>query len=77
MPAGMNLRERVGLNIQDTRRLQGISQEVLALRADVNRGYMGKIENAKYSMTLDMLEKISKALDIDPKYLLNQRSLKK
>ncbi len=77
MPAGMNLRERVGLNIQDTRRLQGISQEVLALRADVNRGYMGKIENAKYSMTLDMLEKISKALDIDPKYLLNQRSQKK
>ena len=77
MPAGMNLRERVGLNIQDTRRLHGISQEVLALRADVNRGYMGKIENAKYSMTLDMLEKISKALDIDPKYLLNQRSLKK
>ena len=77
MPAGMNLRERVGLNIQDTRRLQGISQEVLALRADVNRGYMGKIENAKNSMTLDMLEKISKALDIDPKYLLNQRSQKK
>lgn len=53
----MKLRDRVALNIQDLRRERGLSQEELALRADVNRGYMGKLENAKYAASLDMLEK--------------------
>lgn len=43
----MNLRDRVALNIQDLRRARGLSQEELAHRADVSRGQMGKVENAK------------------------------
>lgn len=69
----MKLRDRVALNIQDLRRERGLSQEELALRADVNRGYMGKLENAKYAASLDMLEKIASALDVDPSALLAPR----
>lgn len=70
----MNLRDRVALNIQDLRRARGLSQEELALRAGVNRGYMGKLENAKYAASLDMLEKIATALSVDPSALVAPRN---
>ena len=70
----MKLRERVGLNIQELRRIQGISQEDLAYRAGINRGYMGKLENAKYAASLDKIETIAKALNVDPAELLKPRS---
>ena len=70
----MNLRDRVGQNIQELRRSLGISQEDLALRARINRGYMGKVENGKYSVSLDILEKISLVLEVDPSALLLPRN---
>jgi transcriptional regulator with XRE-family HTH domain len=62
----MNLRERVGLNLQRLRRDRDLSQEKLALLADVDRGYVGKIENAHYSVSVDMIEQLADALEVDP-----------
>ncbi|MEO1607238.1 MAG: helix-turn-helix transcriptional regulator [Pseudomonadota bacterium] len=70
----MKLRDRVGLNIQEVRRSLGLSQEALAFKAHVNRGYMGKIENAKYSASLDILERIAEAMDVDPAVLTAPRN---
>ncbi len=70
----MNLRDRVALNTQDLRRVRGLSQEELALRAGVNRGYMGKLENTKYAVSADILEKIAKALSVDPSALVAPRN---
>ena len=50
-----------------------MSQEELALQANVNRGYMGKIENARYSPSVDILERIAEALEIDPADLFVER----
>ncbi len=69
----MKLRVRVGLNIQELRRDRGLSQEALAHAAEINRGYFGKLENAKYAVSVDMLEKIAEALDVDPSALLKPR----
>lgn len=69
----MKLRDRVALNIQDLRRSRGLSQEELAHRADVSRGYMGKIENARFAASLDLLERIAQALNVDPVELLAKR----
>ncbi|WP_299154355.1 helix-turn-helix transcriptional regulator [uncultured Tateyamaria sp.] len=69
----MKLRDRVALNIQDLRRARNLSQEELALRADVSRGHMGKVENAKFAASLDLLERIAKALNVDPEKLFAQR----
>ena len=69
----MNLRDRVALNIQDLRRACGLSQEELALRANVSRGHMGKVENAKFAASLDLLERIAKALNVDPAQLFSKR----
>ena len=70
----MQLRTRVGLNIQDLRRAKGWSQEALAHAAGIDRGYMGKIENGKYAASLDMIEKVADALHVDPARLLQARS---
>ena len=69
----MKLRERVGLNIRNERNFIGLSQEQLALAADLDRSYISEIELAKFSASLDVLERISNALDIDPQELLNKR----
>jgi len=72
-PCGMKLRIELGLNIQEARRSKGFSQETLAHRADIDRGYIGKIENAKHAATIDMIEAIAKALDIEAQELLKPR----
>jgi len=69
----MKLRERVGLNIRNKRNFRGLSQEQLALAADLDRSYISEIELAKFSASLDVLERIANALDIDPQELLNKR----
>ena len=70
---GMKLRIQLGLNIQEARRSKGFSQETLAHRADIDRGYIGKIENAKHAASIDMVEAIAEALDIEAQELLKPR----
>lgn len=69
----MRLREEVGLNIRNLRNSKGMSQEQLALAADVDRSYISEIELAKNSVSIDILEQIALALDVAPNELLNER----
>ena len=66
----MQLRTRVGLNIQELRRARGWSQETLAYEAGIDRGYIGKLENGKYAASLDMIEKIANSMGVDPAELV-------
>ena len=70
---GMRLRDRVALNIQELRRARGLSQEALAHQANVSRGHMGRLENSKFAASLDLLERIAKALNVDPEELFARR----
>jgi transcriptional regulator with XRE-family HTH domain len=69
----MNLRERVAKNIIDRRKSVGQSQETLARRAGLSRAYVGKIENARFSASIDTLEKIARALDVEADVLFEPR----
>ena len=69
----MKLRDRVGLNVRNIRNSKGLSQEQLALAAEVDRSYISEIELAKNSASIDVLERIADALDVDPKELFNER----
>ena len=69
----MKLRDRVGLNVRNLRNSKGLSQEQLALAADMDRSYISEIELAKFSASIDVLERIALALDITPKELFNER----
>lgn len=63
-------------NLKRIRAQQKISQETLALRAGVERAYIGLIERKKSSPTIDMVEKIAKALGVRPDELLRPRTTK-
>jgi transcriptional regulator with XRE-family HTH domain len=66
----MGLRQIVARNLRRLRNERGLSQEELSELAGINRNYTGMIEREERSPTVDMLEKLAKALQIDPVMLL-------
>ncbi len=56
--------EKVGLRIKELRNEEGISQEKLALKANIDRTYLAGAEIGKRNLSLKSLEKIINALDI-------------
>jgi transcriptional regulator with XRE-family HTH domain len=66
----LRLRKRLGINLKITRRLRRLSQEELALLAGIDRSYVSQIELAKASVSIDIIERLSTALTIDPVQLL-------
>jgi len=61
----MKLRRTVARNLRRFRQKRGLSQEELADRAGLNRNYVGMIEREENAPTVDALEQIAKALDIN------------
>jgi len=62
----MKLRRVVARNLRRIRRERGLSQEELADRASLNRNYVGMIEREENAPTVDALEQLSTALNVDP-----------
>jgi transcriptional regulator with XRE-family HTH domain len=67
MPA---LKQALSVNIKRLRKEQGISQEKLALKADVDRSYMSQVERCLANPSIDALLRISNALEVAPSELL-------
>ena len=61
--------ENFGKKLKELRQKKGLSQEALALEIDVDRTYIGKIERAERNISLKMVGKIAKALNIEVKEL--------
>ena len=53
---------KFGQKVRERRTELGLSQEELASRAGVHRTYIGMVERAEKNITLENIEKISKAL---------------
>lgn len=68
----MDVRRRVGLNVQRLRRLRGLSQEELAHRADVHQTYLSGVENGRRNPSVLVLERIATALESDVEELLSR-----
>lgn len=63
-------RERLARHLRSLRAAQGISQEVLAERADLHRTYVGSIERCERNVSLDNVESLALALGVDISELL-------
>lgn len=61
----MDTRQRVALNLRRIRVMRGISQDNLALEANVERSYVGYLERGSKNPTVTTLEKIAEALASD------------
>src|ERR671934_1108707 len=62
---------QVALAIRVLRQRNGLSQRQLALRMQVPRTYVSKIENEKATPTLSSLERLARALEVTVPELLN------
>ena len=61
----MKLRAIVARNLRILRKLKGLSQEELADSAGINRNYVGQIEREEKSPTVDILDKLAIALEVN------------
>ena len=62
----------IGKNIKTVRRLKDIKQEDLAANAEISISYLSRIESGLANPSVEVLEDIAKALEIDPGYLFGE-----
>lgn len=70
----MAIRAVFAENLKYVRALREISQETLALKAGVERSYIGLLERQRSSPTIDMIEKLAKVLRVQPYELLRPKA---
>lgn len=65
----------LGRAVRALRKGRALSQEQLAVDADVDRSFMGGIERGEHNITLMVLTRIARALGTKPSVLLNDADL--
>lgn len=58
-------------NLRRIRVERGLSQENLAVDADVDRSYISGMERQEFNPTVDLLDRLAVALDVDVSRLLD------
>lgn len=66
----MNIRQIIGNNIRNKRKILNIKQDELALLAEIDRSYMGRIERGEVNLTVDKLFQIALILKCEAAELL-------
>ena len=69
----MDVRARIGLNVQRLRRAKDLSQEELSARANVHQTYLSGVERGVRNPSVMVLERIAKALGADVEDLVKRR----
>ncbi|WP_447064992.1 helix-turn-helix domain-containing protein [Vibrio alginolyticus] len=65
-----DLAKKFGYNVRSMRKDKGISQDKLALAADIDRSYVGRIERGEVNITLEKAYQIASVLQCDIRVLL-------
>lgn len=68
----ISLRRTVAQNVRRLRGVRQLSQEGLAAEAGLHRTYIGAIERAERNVSLDNIERLAHALQVDPPTLLER-----
>ena len=68
----IDIKLRFGKRVRELRYAKGMSQEKLAEIADIDRTYITGIENGRRNVSITILEKLAKALDVSLSVLLNE-----
>ena len=65
-----DLAKMFGANLRGVRRGKSISQDKLALLADIDRSYVGRIERGEVNITLEKAYQLAQVLECDVRELL-------
>ena len=73
----MDIKEKIGQRIKQLRKEIGQSQEALANEAEVDRTYVTDVENGRRNVSVEILERIIKALNVSFSLFFNSKEFKK
>lgn len=65
-----DLAKQFGKKLRIKRKEMGISQDKLALLADIDRSYVGRIERGEVNITLEKVYQLAEVLSCDVRELL-------
>jgi transcriptional regulator with XRE-family HTH domain len=68
----MDIRDVFAINLRKLRRAQGLSQEELAHRADIDRTYISSLERSVYAAGIDVVDRLAVALGVEAADLLKR-----
>jgi transcriptional regulator with XRE-family HTH domain len=68
-------RRILAINLRRERKRFGLSQEALADLAGLHRTYVGSVERGEYNISIDNIERLARALGIEPGDLLRKQSV--
>lgn len=69
----MDLVQIFGRNVRDWRKRRCLSQEELALEAGMKRSYVSDVERGTRNPSVKALERLARALQIDPVELVRRK----
>jgi transcriptional regulator with XRE-family HTH domain len=67
-----SLRQTFVANLRRERKARGISQEALAREAGLHRTYVGSVERGTRNVSIDNIERLARALGLDPVELMRR-----
>jgi len=68
----MNVVRLLGKNVRSFREMRGMTQEQLALAAEMKRSYVSDLERGTRNPSVQALGRLAEALDIEPYVLLQE-----
>ena len=73
----MDIKLAIGQRIKELRKKLELSQESLAYKAEVDRTYVTDVENGRRNVSVEILERIIKALDVSIAAFFNSKEFRK
>jgi transcriptional regulator with XRE-family HTH domain len=70
----MEIREVLAVNLKRLRKAKGLSQEELAHQVGIDRTYVSALERRVYAASIDLVDRLAKALQVDAQALLTPPS---
>jgi transcriptional regulator with XRE-family HTH domain len=65
-------RKAFATNLKREREVRGLSQEALADLSGLHRTYVGSVERGERNVSIDNIERLSRALGLDPAEMLRR-----
>ena len=66
--------QKVGLRIKELRKSEKLTQEDLALKANIDRTYINSVENGRRNISIINLEKICMAFNVNIKFFFDSEN---
>lgn len=73
----MDIKLKIGQRIKELRKELELSQESLANKAEVDRTYVTDVENGRRNVSVEILERLIKALAVSMAEFFNAKEFKK